>query len=284
MPPNENPKDDGNPSSWFGSWFEGNDVRNEIHEQLNHFEERKKRHEEAMEERRKFLESSSFPFPPFFGPRSSSSRRPSHRQDGTDRDKGKWEDFFGGTDDEPPHHRRHHPKAANAANAANNHRNEMEDLHREFQRFFESALFPTEDSPTGSRYFSSSSTTVVSDSNGTSYRMQQDSRTGTRIDVQLPSHCRNNKDSTTFVAVEVLQERPCVVQWRHQKQHGNDDQESKKQTQAMELGNAVDCSKLSATLAQNVLTLRAPPVTDSGTETSSPRNGRPRPVPVSKTD
>jgi hypothetical protein len=282
MPPNENPKDDdGNPSSWFGSWFEGNDVRNEIHEQLNQFEKRKKRHEEAMEERRKFLEQqSSFPFPPFFGARNSPHR---HR-DESDREKENWEDFFGGPDKEPPHH----PKAANAAANANNHRNEMEDLHREFQRFFESALFPTEDPRTGSRSFSSSSTTVVSNANGTSYRMQQDSRTGTRIDVQLPSHHRNNEDNSTTIAVEVLQEHPCVVQWRHQKQQHPNNKDSKRRTQALELGNAVDCSKLSATLAQNVLTLRAPPVIDGGeNETSSPRNtrnGGPRPIPVSKTD
>ena len=66
---NEQKDDDPNTSSssWFGSWFE-RDMRNEIHEQLNAFDERKKQYEEEQEAQRRFFSkhaSSSFPFPFF---------------------------------------------------------------------------------------------------------------------------------------------------------------------------------------------------------------------------
>jgi len=95
------------------------------------------------------------------------------------------------------------------------------------------------------------------------YQMRrQETPSGVQIEVQFPKEADN-------VAVEVLQEYPCVVQWRN----GTDFSDRAR------LGESIDCARLSASLARNTLTLQAPrmaPLSDAPT--------KPRTIPVTERD
>mmetsp|Transcript_15129 Transcript_15129/g.42070 ORF Transcript_15129/g.42070 Transcript_15129/m.42070 type:complete len:367 (-) Transcript_15129:1618-2718(-) len=328
-------------SSWFGSWFERGDMRDEIHEQLNQFDERKKRYEEELEERRRVWQSS-FPFP-FFG----SPPDPSDRTNGNHNGNGngnQWEEFFGGSHGpghpfgregfedfsgnhrNHHHHQRHHKNDDDGDDDDDEYERNIHEIHREMQNLFETAFAGSGMMPppevgqgksAGNRIpfgslSSSSSTTVVSSANGTSYRMQQDSRNGARIDVQLPRDKSRDKQSDRCldrdVTLEVLHERPCVIQWRKPQQRSSDrgaggddnrgDQDWRRRPlqrpweqqgnqQVLELGDSVDCSKLSASIseASNILTVEAPiRRKDDAAGEESPASRLPRAVPVSRTD
>uniref|UniRef100_A0A7S4EIL2 Uncharacterized protein n=1 Tax=Pseudo-nitzschia australis TaxID=44445 RepID=A0A7S4EIL2_9STRA len=335
---NQNDRNENSNSSWFASWFEGSDVRNDIHEQLNDFDERKKRYEEDLQERQRFLYQS--PFSSFFPPASDNSDINSS----SNNSNNGWEECFGSGHD---HRRRHsnsrtHEYSDDNTNSGtsdrdrnnNNHNDNIDEIHREIQNMFETAfagsgiLSPEENDNSNSKLggwnrsgrmpftTSSSSTSVVSNSNGSSYRMQQDSRTGARIDVQLPRKSSSNSgsgNSSTIddITLEVLKERPCVIQWGNNK--GNNDEGDKPSArrqrqhqqlnkQMVELGDAIDCSKLSASIseARNTLTVEAPIRRrddrsrngEEGESLSLARMQRrqqqqqqsPRSIPVSKTD
>eukprot|EP00535_Pseudo-nitzschia_heimii_P013618 CAMPEP_0197195256 /NCGR_PEP_ID=MMETSP1423-20130617/30736_1 /TAXON_ID=476441 /ORGANISM="Pseudo-nitzschia heimii, Strain UNC1101" /LENGTH=339 /DNA_ID=CAMNT_0042648845 /DNA_START=125 /DNA_END=1144 /DNA_ORIENTATION=+ len=312
------------PSSWFGSWFE-RDLRNEIHEQLNDFDEREQRYEEAQEERRRFFEqhaSSSFPF---FFPPGNDDRFGPPRSDDLTRSKtnghngDEFDDFFGGfprarwqggfVGDESEDGRRSRSRSDGPfENEGNAHRSQaqrdrgVKDFHREMQSLIETAFAggmipPSHESGhhrgAGDRgWTSSSSTTVVSNSNGTSYKMKQDSKNGARVDLSLPKSCPSEK-----VWVEVLQERPCLFRWRNKDaEDGGATSSSTHRNhqlgQVLELGDSVDCSKLSASIskARQTLTVEAPPIGRRINSEEDPSSlsqfqqphAHPRPVPVTK--
>ena len=318
--------DDPPSSSWFGSWFE-RDLRNEIHEQLNAFDEQKQRYEEAQEDRRRFFDqhsSSSFPF--FFPPGNDDRFGPPGRgdstgsqTDGQHNNRDEFEDFFGGFprgrwqggfygDESQDGSRRRRGDPFETDGTANNSQSQrdrgVEDLHREMQSLFEAAFAGGMMPPlhgnghhrggNNQGWTSSSSTTVISNSNGTSYTMKQDSKNGARVDLRLPTSCPSDK-----VSVEVLQERPCLFRWRNKDAETSDTGGSSRRNhrfgQVLELGDSVDCSKLSASIskAKQTLTVEAPPIerrinsSEEGGEPSSlshlrQPNGHPRPVPVTK--
>jgi len=288
---NEQKDDDRNTSSssWFGSWFE-RDMRNEIHEQLNAFDERKKQYEEEQEAQRQFFSkhaSSSFPFPFFVPPERDNTVNQEHPNSNKHRDS--FEDFFGGRFPRP-----HWQEDSNDGfedgwhdpglfgNGNRNHQREqqsMEDLQREMQNMFEAAIaggmFPPSHGLDGNNQknrgwtSSSSSTTVMSNSNGASYTMKQDSKNGARLDLKLPKNCDSKN-----VSLEILRDSPCLIRWRNNDESNNETsrethrpsqrhrlpQPSQKE-QVLELGNSVDCSRLSASIseARRTLTVEAPP-------------------------
>lgn len=91
---------------------------------------------------------------------------------------------------------------------------------------------------------------------------RQETPSGVQMEVQFPKEADN-------VAVEVLQEYPCVVQWRN----GKDFQDQAR------LGDSIDCSRLSASLARNTLTLHAPRMAASSDPPTKPRT-----IPVTERD
>jgi len=317
MSPAEDPSkksddDDGNnkssksSSSWFSSWFsrDNDDMRNEIHEKLNQFDERKRLHEQKLMEQQRhmsqFLPPSFFPTPPGAeGEDSFSSTGRSTRVGGSN-------DKNGNSDKNPFRDFGH--------NFSN-----IDDIHREMQDFFDAAMMdrfmkPDNDnnalddlfnSPESSnkgrpRWTSSSSSTVISSSNGSSYQIHQDSRSGAQINIQLPKeNNENNKD----VTVEVLHERPCVIQWAKTSskrdetsgeevldlKKGNKRKQAKQQQHLIELNDFIDCSKISASISEvnNTLTVKAPVIknkTVKEQEESMHRvnQSKPRSIPVSK--
>ena len=270
MPPqNESNNDkDESSSSWFGSWFE-RDMRKDIHEQLNDFDERKKQYEEKQRERRRFFQQNgSFPFGGF---------------DPWQQQSNDFEDFLDGRIPRwpPPEldgdRRRQHQQQ---------HEQSMEDLHREMQSLFEQAFAGGNMNDTNSRGGSwSSSSTVVSSSNGTSYTLKQDSKTGARVDLKLP------KNSTTdTLSLEVLKDQPCRIRWRDNPDENETKRNNRQRSngQVLELGNSVDCSKLSASIseARRTLTVEAPPIGKQTNDQSLSlkSNSYPRPVRVTKKD
>ena len=302
---NENQKEEnGNSTSWFGSWFEGSDVRNDIHEQLNDFDERKKRYEEDLQERQRFLYRS--PFQSFFPPANDNNI---NNNNSSNNSNNAWEECFGSGHDHPRRHsdsRTHEYFEDNNTNSSSSSTNDcdrnrntntngnidIDEIHREMQNMFETAfagsgiLSPKRENDndnlnskrggwnnSSSRMpftTSSSSTSVVSNSNGSSYRMQQDSRMGARIDVQLPRKNSSSNNSTIDdITLEVLKEHPCVIQWGRNNDGNNNNsgendwrQRRRRQPnkQMVELGDSIDCSKLSASIseARNTLTVEAP--------------------------
>jgi hypothetical protein len=133
-------------------------------------------------------------------------------------------------------------------------------LHREIEEFFESAglggLADPQRWPSSS---SSSSSSFSRISNGTTYQiMRQENHNGVQIEVKFPQ-----KIEPQDVAVEVVEEYPCVVQWRNG---------STFRDQAR-LGRNIDCSKLSASIstAKNILTVEAPAISTSRREDTQPR-------------
>lgn len=282
-------------SSWVGSLFE-RDVRNEIHDQLNDFGERKKQYEEEQKERKRLLEqhasSSSFPFP-FFVPPGNGDRRDKHpfffppdsKQHNDDVEDAvggfpRWQGGFDGHEEENGN-RRWSP-FENERDRRGEQQN-IDDFQKEMQNFFDAA-FTGGMMPPGGRQLggnggwtsSSSSTTVVSNSNGADYTMKQDSKNGARVDLKLPKNCRSEN-----LSLEVLRDRPCMIRWRNKDEGVGDaangvhnhtfrhrPSKAKKQEQTLELGDSVDCSRLSASLseAQRTLTVEAPPRGRSGEE------------------
>lgn len=256
-------------SSWFGSWFE-RDVRGDIHEQLNAFEERKKKHEEAQRERQRFLEKHrASPFPFFFPPDNKNQRNDDRiRQD-------EFDDFFGRF---PPGWQR-----PDLDKYEDQHQQSIDDLHQEMQNLFEAAFTGANMGAPNGRGGWSSSSTVVSSSNGTSYTMKQDSKNGARVDLQLPKSCQSEN-----VALEVLRDDVCRIRWKDETNETNNKYAKSNHAihgQVLELGNSVDCGKLSASIseARRTLTVQAPP---KGKEESQSRSLKPqsypRPVRVTK--
>ena len=311
-------------SSWFNSLFQ-HDVRDEIHDKLNIFDDWKEEQERRQKEYEKRMISSSHQQHPFFRGHPFFVD-PSPPLPPTNSANIDAEDFVG---------------SSNAHD--HNHNSANDDIHREMQNLLESmvggAFFPpstnsrssTRSSTRSSNNNYSSSfddffldnnnigggggnsssdatTTIVSSSSSSSmngglvssYRMQQDSKNGTQIDIQFQNKNQrkkndNDDDSTCIhnIAVEVLQERPCVIQWRkspnnsnsyekHRKKknierdsmmfrrgfgiipdnhNNNSSSSSNDNNNVIELGDTIDCSKLSASVseAENIiLTLKAP--------------------------
>ncbi len=147
-------------------------------------------------------------------------------------------------------HERRNPFAAAAAAAAlatREHRPPTS-LQQEMEEFFEAAGFgglAHHSTPIRSQY----------------HLRHQETPSGVQLDVQFPQEPKN-------LAVEVLQEYPCVVQWRN----GNDFQDRAR------LGDSIDCSRISASLAKNTLTVQAPRMT------MSEKFSKPRTVIVTERD
>lgn len=299
-------------SSWFSSWFE-RDMRDEIHEQLNALDERKKHYEQAQEERRRFLQqhaaSSAFPFP-FFVPPEHDHNNNNSTGSSNNNGGGHWDDFeefFGGRIPRPrwqdhgafdgeqtssgDRRRGRSPWDSDVRENRQRDQESIEDLHREMQNMFEAAFGGGRMPPQGGTRSGSwtSSSTVVSSSNGTSYTMKQDSQNGARVDLQLPKHCQSEN-----LSLEVLRDSPCLIRWKNHNHKDDDDDTARPRSgrspneQILELGNSVDCSRLSASIseAQRTLTVQAPPRGRDGDEEertlSLKPSSYPRPVRVTK--
>lgn len=259
-------------SSWFDSWFE-RDMRGEIHEQLNALDERKKKYEDAQKERQRFLEQHhASPFPFFFPPENRKSGDRTHQDE--------FDDFFGrfppgwqrpGFDTNEEGHRRREQQQQS-----------IDDLHQEMQNLFEAAFSGGNMGTPNGRGGWSSSSTVVSSSNGTSYTMKQDSKNGARVDLQLPKNCQSEN-----VALEVLRDDVCRIRWKDEEDQSNKYSRSNHALhgQVLELGNSVDCAKLSASIseARRTLTVQAPPKGKEELQSRSLKpQSYPRPVRITK--
>ena len=278
----EDPNQSSTPSSssWFGSWFE-RDMRGDIHEQLNAFETRKKEHEKAQQERLRFLEQqqqqqhypSNHPFPFFFPSDHQTEQEFEDFWNGAPR----WrqsEGSGGGDKQEKWRHRRRREQQQQQQQQQG-----IEDLHKELQSLFEAAL-----SPSNTNTGWTSSSTMVSTSNGTSYTMKQDSKNGARVDLKLPKNCRSEN-----VSLEVLRDEPCRIRWKNNNNNNmkknNHQHQNAKHGQVLELGNSVDCSRLSASIseAHRTLTVKAPPRgNDKDRQLSLKPNTYPRPINVTQ--
>jgi hypothetical protein len=98
--------------------------------------------------------------------------------------------------------------------------------------------------------------------------MKQDSRNGTRVDLKLPRNCESKN-----VSLEVLDDHPCRIRWRDNdlrekgdrsnssKRRANSNTKHQQKGQVLELGESVDCSRLSASIseAKHTLTVEVPP-------------------------
>jgi HSP20 family molecular chaperone IbpA len=125
------------------------------------------------------------------------------------------------------------------------HRQQDKDMQEFFQRFQDELM----SSPLSST--SSSSRRVFS--SGTSVSIRESSLDGAQIDVQLP-----RGSSMDDVAVDVVQEYPCVVQYRIA--NGEKEKGFQPLQNQVRLGEYIDCSKVSASVssARNILTVKAP--------------------------
>ena len=244
-PPSNKNREGSSPWSFFGSLLDNDNsqIKDEIHQQLNDLEGQREQYLKEQERRRKeFMDKYKHVF------------------DGYD----SAGEHSGGRDSESPRHSPTHPAGA-------------PDMHQELQDFFEAAmggggLFgpSNEMFPPNGRMSSSSSSSVRQWGSSTSYRLRQDSRSGAHLEVQLPKGTQS-KD----VAVHVLQEYPCHIQWEGivdennkksgwglagPRQRQGSQQEGRRFREQVRLGEGVDCSQLSAQLdqARNVLTVRAP--------------------------
>jgi hypothetical protein len=138
---------------------------------------------------------------------------------------------------------------------------------KELQDFFEKM---------SDEMMSSSSSTMMSSSSSSSVTVRQSSRDGAQIDVQLP---RNSKIES--VMVDVVQEFPCVVQYRVEsggpKKNGNRPVQDR-----VRLGENIDCSKVSASLSasRNLLSVTAPVHQVNATNGEQ----QPRSIPVTEHD
>jgi len=292
-------------------------MRNEIHEKLNAFDERKKKYEQEQEERRKMLheQSRSLPFPFFVPPPSERDNNRRHPRNERFRDDEKkhndefedflrgWQEVFDGEDME------RHRENNRRKREEQQQQQSIEELHREMQSMFEAAFAGGMMPPhgkgqngtqsRGGSWSSSSSTTFVSNSNGTSYTMKQDSKNGARVDLKLPKNCESEN-----VSLEVLKDRPCLIRWKNHNENetSNGQHPSSRHRKArtnpsggqvFELGDSVDCSRLSASIseAQRTLTVEAPPRGRNGASIEDDQqqqhlslkpNSYPRPVRVTK--
>jgi hypothetical protein len=152
-------------------------------------------------------------------------------------------------------------------------------LQQEMEEFFESAGLGGIPQWTSSSTTSSSTSSSFRGQGGGRYQMmRKENQNGVQIDVQFPRAIDPNS-----VTVEVLQESPCVVQWRNI----NASSEDGKSGRALfrdraRLGESIDCSKLSASISSaqnNMLTVKAP-----RHSSASARQEKPRVVPVTERD
>jgi hypothetical protein len=261
-------------------------------------------------------QSRSLPFPFFVPPPSERDNNRRHPRSERFRDDEKkhndeledflrgWQEVFDGEDMEK--HREN-----NRRKREEQQQQSIEELHREMQSMFEAAFAGGMTPPhgkgqngpqsRGGGWSSSSSTTFVSNYDGTSYTMKQDSKNGARVDLKLPKNCESEN-----VSLEVLKDRPCLIRWKNHNddkatsngQHPSSRHRKKPNTnpsggQVFELGDSVDCSRLSASIseAQRTLTVEAPPRGRNGASIEGNQqqqhlslkpNSYPRPVRVTK--
>lgn len=180
-------------------------------------------------------------------------------------------------DDYQRRYERHNPffTGSGAANrvAGRGHQPTTSSIQQEMEEFFESAGLGGLASPPPQWTSSSSSSSSSSfrGQGGHYQMMRKENQNGVQIDVQFPRAI-----NAETVAVEVLQESPCVVQWRNAspKEGGREFRDRAR------LGEAIDCSKLSASISssQDTLTVKAPRYS------SSTASGQPKPrlVPVTE--
>jgi hypothetical protein len=222
-------------SSWFfSSWFENDplDLRTEIHEKLNDYEERKKRFEEQMrqqqQQRRTFFGMPFFPGAPF------------------------------------GHHQHHHRRDTDEGVGVEQ---ELEDLFNKM----------SEELNSGSSTFRFSS----SSSSSSSVVVRESTRDGFHMQVKLPHDV-----SVEDVAVDVVRESPCEIQYRvgNSNQNGGDGSiivddgrrgmRTRPVQKRVRVGDYIDCSNLSASIseAQKMLTVTAPVKAPSSQEQQKARS------------
>jgi hypothetical protein len=130
--------------------------------------------------------------------------------------------------------------------ADSNHRQQEQDINDFFQRFQDELM-----SSNLSSSSTSSSRRVFSA--GSSVSIRESSLDGAQIDVQLP-----RGSTMDDVAVDVVQEYPCVVQYRIET--GGKEKGIRPLQNQVRLGDYIDCNKVSASVssARNMLTVKAP--------------------------
>jgi hypothetical protein len=127
----------------------------------------------------------------------------------------------------------------------NQQQNDLQDFFQRFQEEVMSSSSPSSSS-SSRRIFSS----------GSSVSIRESSLDGAQIDVQLP-----RGSSIHDVAVDVVQEYPCVVQYRIDQSNDNRKNKGGHPIQnQVRLGDYIDCGKVSASVskARNLLTVKAP--------------------------
>ena len=233
-------------SSWFGSWFEHDNanLKEEIHHKLNEYDDYQRQNENSF---------------PFFGVGSNGMADT----------------------------RAAAAAAAPAAVVAKRVQpSATGSLQQEIEEFFESAGLGgiANHHPFSTSSSSTSSSTISSfrglGGSGHYQVMRQENQNGVQIDVQFP---RAIQPET--VAVEVLQESPCVVQWSNTASNSSAAHGTPASTfrDRARLGNSIDCSRLSASIASaqnknNVLTVKAPRYASA----SNGANVKPRVIPVTE--
>ena len=120
----------------------------------------------------------------------------------------------------------------------------------------------------------------------TSYSMKQDSTGTTEVAIQLPRDDMTTED----VNLQVIQSEPsCVIQWNTNPNNKSDEKISNEKQeqqhphplfrfhqsggeQRLKLGSMADCEKLSATLSNGILKLKAPPKEPRRLQKEQPRS------------
>lgn len=171
---------------------------------------------------------------------------------------------------------RQHPAAAAAAS----------NFQQEMEEFLESAGFGGLQTPhqpwgTAGGGATSSSSSTFRTSNGHYQTMRKEDRNGVQIEVKFP-----RKIEPEAVNVEVLQEFPCVVQWRNHSGAAAapaGDNKNREFRDRARLGESIDCSKLSASInsARNTLVVKAPTFASAHADNGQEK---PRSVPVTERD
>jgi hypothetical protein len=153
-------------------------------------------------------------------------------------------------------------------------------LQQEMEEFFEAAGLggianhPPQWTTSSSSSSSSTSSSFRGQQGGRYQMMRKENQHGVQIDVQFPRAI-----DAESVAVEVLQESPCVVQWGNA---SNKDGAGRAFQDRARLGEAIDCSKLSASISsaqKNMLTVKAPRYSSAASGQEKPRI-----VPVTERD
>jgi hypothetical protein len=206
-------------------------VRKEIREKLDDFDEQKKRYEEQMKNCRNSNQNNR-PFHGIFGGMMPF-----------------FPDFGGGGEISS---------------------------EKELQDFFDKMM--GDEMMSSSSSSSSTSRIMTSSWSGSSVTVRQSARDGAQIDVQLP---RDSKIEN--VAVDVVQEFPCVVQYKVESNtDGKNRIGSRPLQDRVRLGENIDCSKVSASLSatRNMLTVKAP--VHPSTTDNEVQN--PRSIPITEHD